>query len=368
MAKRPTKDVPQAEMQQASEVSTNPALSEAPHVDAVRVLLESIGRELKRNAATSPDAELDEMALRRRRRIEIYGNTPSLPRNARILTYTPPESLTNSFRRLYPEKNLPDFSVLTQHIYRIDEAYYETVEVDETALKKRLTPPQRAALAEGAQKVFSPETLESTHRYLMGLYVRMLIFSSNLAENFHDNLISTESFTLKHDPMQDIVELISYMQNAYPEVCHKLMTSSEIVKALMINRIRILKEDKERGTEPKSKDFQKNTREYSRTAKINADDVIRAARMCNSSYVADSMATGLETGMFAVSYIAADNLAPAFVQREDSTYAFEDYFPFKLDYLLAASSCIIGLMPQIRLQIANVARVRAITKDMRTEN
>ncbi len=344
------------------------AESETPVLDIMRMLLKTVGRELKK-ASETPDEGLDEMAQRRKRRSEIYEETES-PSNgdAIILKFEPPPSLADNFSALYPDKQLPDFSVLSQLGFRIDAAFHETAGIDHTAPKKHLKFAQRNALAEGARELFTTESLMSTHKYLLGLYARILLFCSNFTEGLTSKLINPETFEVLHDPMEDLVEIIKYMQDAYPVVCRELMMSSEIVKTLMLGRIDALKEQKRKGTEPKPSDFQKNTREYAKVAMVNSEAVIRGAQLCNSDYVVGSLATALETGLFAITHIAADNLAPAFVKRPDGKYAFEAHFPFKLDFILAASSCIMTLMPQLRLQIANISRINTITNGLRTEN
>lgn len=285
--------------------------------------------------------------------------------HSEALKFRPPQPLVDRYRELYPNAEMPDFEAIAEHMTRIEVAFERVKEINRIAPKKRFTPAQREALGDGAREVFSAESFQKTYQYFIGLYVEILLYFKGVSHiNFEHNIINEEDFSLKPEPVGNLSEIITKMKNAYPTVARELMSGSEVMATLMLDRLDEMKSMAARGEAPRPNRFQHNTREHALKALINAEDTVKAASMCNSRMVCESLATALEVSLYTITHFAADNLAPGFRTDAEGKYAFERLYPFKVDFVIAASSCLMILMPQIRQILALLAHIDKATQGM----
>ncbi len=335
------------------------------NLDPLRNLLKIYGRKL-RESQTEPDKVFDELERRR-----ISGEVTNARRtqknigeNGKIIYFNPSQQLVDTFKEMYPEIALPDIKALTAHALRIETLYAEITEIEGLVISKSLNPEQRVALSNGAHEIFAEDSFKEANKYLLGLYVRILLYFNTVSGSIESKVINPATLELNKKVMEELIDVIHMMQDAYPVIARRIMVTSDAMTLLMIDRYDTIREQAKEGNEPKRSDFQRNTRAAADSALVSATNALNGAKAYNSKFVADNLTTALETGLFATTHFAADNLAPAFVKGEDGKFAFEKYFPFKLDFILAANSCIMTLMPQLRYVLSIMSRIDIVTNGM----
>lgn len=276
--------------------------------------------------------------------------------------------LIDIFKRNFPDARQPSLEILAGKLLNIEIFLERTLEIHTKALHRRLKPKAKSTLADGASLIFTAETLSDIFIYLKELYALILELTAYFTVEGTVFLSDTTTFTLDPKSINLIIRVLKKMQDAYPVEAQKLAAKSEKI-SLLVNERRIQLQQKDPCILPSSQrtGFAILAREYANIVVANGTNAMKAAQSSTPDTVADTMATALEASLFTTTLHVGNMLAPAYELR-GSEYFFEKHFPFKLDFILMSTECIISLLPQLRILLDVLQKAHTYSNGLQTKH